>query len=89
LSCGRIDIRTQRIRSRKEEELFRGKHILDCEQPDEPSAMRYLDIDTSYMRNALQQMTTFAITLGLVALGGFMVDRTRKASGPFWVSVLL
>jgi len=24
-----------------------------------------------------------------VALGGFMVDRTRKASGPFWVSVLL
>jgi len=89
LSCGRIDIRTQRIRSRKEEELFRGKHILDCEQPDEPSAMRYLDIDTSYMRNALQQTITFAITLGLVALGGFMVDRTRKASGPFWAGILV
>ena len=89
LKCGQMDIRSQRIGSRKEEELFRGKHILDCEQPDEPSAIRYLDIDTNPMKSALQQTLTFVITIGLVALGGVMVDRTRKSSGPFWVSILL
>lgn len=88
LSTGRINIRYNRIASKKPEELFRGNHVLDCGEPEEPSAIRYLDIDTNPIKCIIQQTCTLAFTIGLVALGGFLVFNTRKSRGPFWVSVL-
>ena len=88
LCTGHINVRYNRIASKKPEELFRGNHVLDCAEPEEPSAMRYLDIDANPIKCIIQQMCTLAFTIGLVALGGFMVFNTRKSSGPFWVSIL-
>ena len=88
LTTGELDVRLQRRGSRGEPSLFRGKHVLDVVEPAEPSAMRYLDLDTNVAERIIQQMITFSITIGLVVLGGFVVHHTRQGGGPFWAGIL-
>ena len=83
-----MDVRFNRRGNRPEAELFRGEKVLDVRETPEPSAIRYLDLDTTFIKSLVLQVITFSITIGLVALGGFVVHRTRQSSGPLWAGIL-
>ena len=72
----------------KSAELFRGEHVLDVERPYEPSSFRYLDLDVTYVKGIIQQSITFCITIGLLAIGGYMVTETRDSAVPVVAGIL-
>ncbi|CAB9522978.1 protease [Seminavis robusta] len=47
--------------------LFRGKHVLRVKQPDEPSSIRWQDMNAPYRLRVKQQTTTFLLTGGSIA----------------------
>jgi hypothetical protein len=88
LKTGQIDVRTQRRGNRIEANLFRGQYILDCEEPPEPSAFRYLDLDANVFKCIVQQTITFGIIIVLIVIASIMVRETRMARGPAPAAIL-
>lgn len=88
LDTGRFNIKYQRKGNKIESELFDGKHVLDCIEPAEPSAMKYLEIETTLSQSTIKQTITLIITLGLVGLGGYLTFLTRKTYGPLYAGFL-
>lgn len=88
LDTGRFNIRFQRKGNKLDNELFDEKYVLDCVEPEEPSAMKYLQIESSLSQSAIQQLITLLITVGLVALGGFLTFKTRQALGPIYAGFM-
>jgi hypothetical protein len=88
LKTGQIDVRTQRRGDRIEANLFRGHFILDCEEPPEPSAFRYLDLDSNVFKCIVQQVITFAIIIVLIVIASIIVRETRMSRGPAPAAVL-
>eukprot|EP00557_Chaetoceros_sp_GSL56_P010713 CAMPEP_0176478664 /NCGR_PEP_ID=MMETSP0200_2-20121128/1309_1 /TAXON_ID=947934 /ORGANISM="Chaetoceros sp., Strain GSL56" /LENGTH=987 /DNA_ID=CAMNT_0017874621 /DNA_START=38 /DNA_END=3001 /DNA_ORIENTATION=- len=88
LKSGQIDIRSQRRGNRIEANLFRGQYILDCEEPVEPSAFRYLDVDANVFKCILQQTITFGIIILLIVVASIMVRETRMSRGPAPAAIL-
>jgi len=87
LTTSRLDIRKQNTEG-KSAELFREEVVLDVERPYEPSSFRYLDLDVTYVKSIIQQSITFCMTIGLLAIGGFMVTETRDSAGPLAAGIL-
>lgn len=86
LQASRIDISRQNTANKHN--MFRGKHLLDLVEPSEPTAMRYLDVDVSVSKRIFEFTITLIITLGLIALGGYLVYFTRQRSGAFYAGIL-
>ncbi len=79
LKKGWFDIKFNRTSNSPKEDIFQGK-VLQVEEPAEPSAIRYLEVDTTPLQTAIRSSITLAITIGLIALSALIVDVTRKGS---------
>ena len=86
LSESKADLWKQRTQGKRN--LFRGELMLDIMEPSEPSAIRYLNIDVPLMKRTIQFTITLIITLGLVALCGLAVARTRAQVNAFAAGIL-
>lgn len=82
LAVGRFDIMTNNTSAVSPSALFKGT-ILRIGEPSEPSAVRWLDLGASANHKVFMRGLNLAITVGLVALSGFIVDRARTTFGPW------
>lgn len=87
LSTGKLDVRCNKVDNMTPSDLFKGR-VLDVREPAEPSAIRYLDLNTNGLKTFIQSMITLAITIGLVIGGGVLVHLTRKGTTPFVAGLL-
>lgn len=62
--------------------LFKGKYLLDCQEPPEPDAVRYDELSFGLISKTIRYMITTAITLGLIAAAGYAIYETRAKYGP-------
>jgi len=60
--------------------LFRGKHVLAVEEPDEPSAIRWQDLNAGTMQRVKEQCLTAFATLCAIVAGFFIVRIADGAS---------
>jgi len=87
LSTGKLNVRSNNLDNTDPSVQFKGS-VLDIMEPSEPSAIRYLDLNTNALKTFIQSMITFAITIGLVIGGGFLVDWTRNGTSAFIAGLL-
>merc|ERR1719491_2322830 len=59
LSVGQIQVIYNRQGSLPSEYLFRGKHVLEVTEPDDPSGIRWEDLNTNTMRTYRTMAVTF------------------------------
>lgn len=66
---------------------FHGK-LLHVEVPAEPSAIRWLNLSSSYYNKLSMRAINFVVTIGVVAFCGFIVSliRFRNGEGNAWVA---
>eukprot|EP00542_Grammatophora_oceanica_P010709 CAMPEP_0194043292 /NCGR_PEP_ID=MMETSP0009_2-20130614/14957_1 /TAXON_ID=210454 /ORGANISM="Grammatophora oceanica, Strain CCMP 410" /LENGTH=944 /DNA_ID=CAMNT_0038687459 /DNA_START=167 /DNA_END=3001 /DNA_ORIENTATION=- len=61
--------------------VFEGR-VLEVVEPEEPSSVRWLDLHVGFKTKFIQRLLNFVITLGLVALAGYLVSLCRYRVGP-------
>lgn len=88
LSIGKMDVWLNNTCAVAPNVLFRGK-LLKAEEPTEPSAVRWLDMNVSNFRKIIQRSVTFFLTLGLIALSGFLISRARSDISPMFFGVVV
>lgn len=60
--------------------LFRGKHVLSIREPDEPSTIRWKDLNEKFKERLKQQLLTTGCTLGAIVTIAFIVRVCNDAS---------
>lgn len=63
LNVGSNDIRRQRIQKVKSDYLFRGKHLLEVSEADEPNTVRWQDLNEKWHDRLKQQALTTLCTI--------------------------
>lgn len=53
--------------------LFRGKHVLRVTQPDQPSTIRWQDLNARLGKRIQQQLLTFFLTAGLIVVVAWII----------------
>jgi hypothetical protein len=88
LTVGRIDARMNNTGKIPASAVFRGE-VLKVGEPTESNAVRWLDLGASPARRIIPRIVNFILTVGIIALCGFIVARARanpklgpSAAGP-------
>lgn len=78
---GKLDIRMNNTGRVAPSALYNGR-VLSVEEPTEPNAVRWLDIQVPKARKLLFRFINLAITVGLISFAGFIVKKIRDTAGP-------
>jgi len=84
LSVGDMQVWSQRKKGIPSERLFRGKHVLKVIEPAEPSSVRWLDLDESYLLQIFQRIFTLIISLALIVAGAYLIAWGQTIEGEFF-----
>jgi hypothetical protein len=60
--------------------LFRGKHVLKLKEPDEPSTVRWQDLNAGQWQKVKERFFTFLCTVAAIVLVAILVGLANKAS---------
>ena len=66
--------------ARSQQHLFRGKHLLSIEEPDEPNTIRWSDLNERMIDRIKQQVLTLLTTLLSIALIAFVIKITHQTN---------
>jgi len=83
LRVGALDLARQNTSAMAPTALFQGR-VLKVVVPAEPNAIRWQQMTISTARKYLQRLVTFVITLGLIGLSGFVINRARTLNSLFF-----
>lgn len=78
---GKLDIRMNNTSRVAPSAIYKGR-LLSVEEPTEPNAVRWMDIQVPTRRKLLFRFINLVITVGLISFAGFVVKRVRDAAGP-------
>jgi hypothetical protein len=73
LSIGHVDVARQKSAYVKKKYRFRKKHLLDVAEPDEPSTVRWQDLNEKWKDRAKQQWFTMLCTIAAICAIAFLV----------------
>jgi hypothetical protein len=68
--------------------LFRGKHVLEVHEPEEPTAIRWQELDTSRLYLRLSRAFTVIVTFGLIVAAYFAIRELYLRNQPWWASIV-
>jgi len=91
LSVGKRAIWNQETDALPTKHLFRGNMVLDVTEADEPSSIRWLDLDISLSVRIVQRIFTFTATFILIYAGALFIASVHKHSAMiagFVISIL-
>jgi len=87
-SVGSMKAKRNDVSSVPKHYLFRGKHVLDLREPDEPSSIRWQELDTTvtsvYARKAFTSLATF----GFVTVAFYIIQALYN-SGQAWIASIV
>ena len=88
LAVGKLDIMFQNTSNSAPSALFKGK-VLKVEEPTEPSAVRWRDLQSSAITRIAVRAFNLLATLAMVTLSGYIVNRVREQLGPGFAGPLI
>jgi hypothetical protein len=68
--------------------LFRGKTLLRVEEPDEPSTVRWQDLNTKWLAQFKQILMTSLATIAAIAVIALLIWKLNGVS-PFWAAMAI
>jgi uncharacterized integral membrane protein len=83
LSVGAVDVARQKSVTVKKKYRFRKKYLLDVAEPDEPSTVRWQDLNEKYKDRLKQQWLTMLCTVGAIIAIAFLVFILNQSSVQF------
>lgn len=69
--------------------LFRGQHLLQVHEPDEPNTIRWQDLNVKWLERLKQQCLTLLVTVASIALIAFIISLTNNNSDPTGTSFVI
>ena len=88
LNASRTELLANRAITLDPSALFRNT-VLSVDEASEPTAVRWLDLNCSYMSMVVRTSLTLVVTLGLVALSAFILQLCRTNVGTTLYAVIL
>jgi len=80
LQSGRVQLWRQGTSDCAPESLFQGKTLAVAEA-EEPTSIRYLDLQVGTLTSILQSTFTFILTIGMIAISDYAIVVTREKRG--------
>ena len=74
------NVKKNNLQAIPEELRFRGKHVLWIQEPAEPDAVRWQDLEETKLQRLKQQSATLFLTLLCVGGGGAIIAAARRRS---------
>jgi len=69
--------------------LFRGEHALQVQEPEEPSTIRWEDLDVSEQKMLFLRVATYMVTMVLIVAAYFAVRELYLNNQPWFASILV
>ena len=68
---------------------FRGQYVLSVSEPQEPSSVRWQDLDESFVVQVVQRLVTFVLTMSLIITSCFLVVHVRNNFGTAYAAMTI
>jgi hypothetical protein len=81
LTVGKLDVFLNRTSAVSQGNLFQGR-ILKVSEPEEPNAIRWMDLSSTTIRKFTMRTITFLCTCIILSFAGFIISTARKNVGP-------
>ena len=81
LTVGKVNILMNRTGAVSQGNLFQGR-ILKVKEPEEPNAIRWMDLSASTMKKMILRVVTFLCTCAILVFASFLISQARKSVGP-------
>lgn len=87
-SVGSLEARSNTISSVPKHYLFRGKHVLKVREPEEPTAIRWQELNATRVQIAVRKAITTLITFGFIAAAYYVITTLYRRQQPFFAALL-
>ena len=87
-SVGSLEARSNMISSVPKHYLFRGKHVLKVREPEEPTAIRWQELNATRVQIAVRKAITTLITFGFIAAAYSVITTLYSRQQPFFAALL-
>ena len=71
------------------EHLFRGKHVLEIIEPEEPSTIRWSNLNTEFLKSVRAICITTVLTFFAIVLGSWIIQATNAAYDYLYTSIVI
>jgi len=88
LNYGSMKANKQKTKGIDPQHLFRGTHVLKVEEPDEPSTIRWQDLNVKWMARMKQLALTMIATFAAIFVCALLVRFCANAN-PAWASIAI
>jgi hypothetical protein len=89
LKVGGIHVVRNNVAVIQENLRFRGQFILSVDEPQEPSSIRWQDIDDRFLVQFLQRCVTFSTTIVLIVIFCYIVVHVRNTRGSTYAALTI
>ena len=90
LSVSKSDALRNNTKALKDEKhLFRGKHVLEIIEPEEPSTIRWSNLNTEFVKSVRATCITTVLTFLAIVLSGWIIKATDDARGYVYTSIVI
>jgi hypothetical protein len=69
--------------------IFRGKHVLEIIEPDEPSTIRWSNLNTEFFQSVKALCITTVLTFLTILFAAWIIKETNDAYGYIWTSLVI
>jgi hypothetical protein len=83
LTVGKLDVLMNRTSAVSQGNIFQGR-ILKVNEPEEPNAIRWMDLSASRMKKMTMRIITFLCTCLILVFAGFLIASARRSVGPLF-----
>jgi hypothetical protein len=88
MAVGTLDALNNNLKAVDPRYLFRGKYVLEVREPDEPTAIRWHELNTSTLEILARKIATSVVTGGFIVAAFYAIRKLYLIDQPWFASIV-